>query len=468
MKTLRLIVVLAMLAPSAVYADHKGGVSDSVKVLFRLGYRHYDPGFGDNAARMDAFMRSLHRADSMNNIDHIVIRSSASPDGTNSANEHLTVNRCRSLAEYISRRGRIDASAIHSAPGGIGWDELRRMVMERNDVPCREEVVRIIDETPVLITDGGGKVVGGRKKALMDLAGGTPYRWMYDNLFAELRSGLGISLYVNDLEADRAEVARLAGLASGSDRKDVSSNNVTENQLITPPHSHDAEGQNTDINGEASLTEGADSSQEGETGPTDVQSADTGGKESSSSSDSDGDATAAGEPLHRFALKTNLLYYAILMPSVEAEWRINRDWSVNIEADVAWWSKKSRHKYYQLAVVSPEVRRWFKVRKPWHGMYAGAFLGYTWYDLENGRRGHRGEGGAVGLSWGYMWPISRCWSLEAGIGVGYLYTRYKEYRPFDGHYLYERTKSSHYVGPLKAKLAIVWRFDDLNRKGGRK
>lgn len=456
MNTLRLMVVIAMLIPSAVYADHKGGVSDSVKVLFKLGYRHYDPGFSDNAVRMDAFMRSLHRADSMNNIDHIVIRSSASPDGTNRANERLTVNRCRSLAEYISSRGRIDAAKIQSAPVGIGWDELRQMVMERSDVPCRDEVVRIIDETPVLITDAEGKITGGRKKALMDLAGGKPYRWMYDNLFGELRSGLGISLYVNDLEADRAEAARLAGLASGSGVNDAAVGESSETQQITPPHSPDEAEQSTDIAGDLLREEDADSSQEGDNGSADEQSA------------SDSDEAVAGEPLHRFALKTNLLYYAILMPSIEAEWRINRDWSVNIEADVAWWSKKSRHKYYQLAVISPEVRRWFKVRKPWHGMYAGAFLGYTWYDLENGRRGHRGEGGAVGLSWGYMWPISRCWSLEAGIGVGYLYTRYKEYRPFDGHYLYERTKSSHYVGPLKAKLAIVWRFDDLNRKGGRK
>lgn len=238
--------------------------------------------------------------------------------------------------------------------------------------------------------------------------------------------------------------------------------NLLKPNKLPPPHSPDKAEQSTDIAGDLLREEDADSSQEGDNGSADGEPADKADEQSES------DEAVAGEPLHRFALKTNLLYYAILMPSIEAEWRINRDWSVNVEADVAWWSKKSRHKYYQLAVISPEVRRWFKVRKPWHGMYAGAFLGYTWYDLENGRRGHRGEGGAVGLSWGYMWPISRCWSLEAGIGVGYLYTRYKEYRPFDGHYLYERTKSSHYVGPLKAKLAIVWRFDDLNRKGGRK
>lgn len=471
MRVLRLFVVIAILFPSIACAVGPGA-SDSVKVLFRLGYRHYEPGFSGNAARMHAFMRSLHRADSMNNIDHIIIKASASPDGTDRANERLTVNRCRALTDYIAVNGHVDPSHIESAPIGIGWDELRRMVAMRDDVPEKEAVLRIIDETPVLVTDGNGKITGGRKKSLMELAGGRPYRWMYDNLFGQLRSGLGITLYVSDLDADRAEVARLDALrnggagakgsadAKGTDAGDVYDAQNVNKQLITPPLQSSSDVRNTDA-GEIPAQESA---QSGEAPRRDGSGADA----QEGTHAAVGNADMAEEPLHRFALKTNLLYYAILMPSLELEWRINDRWSANLEADVAWWSRKSKHKYYQLAVISPEVRRWFRTRKPWHGMYAGAFAGFTWYDLENGRRGHRGEGGAVGLSWGYMWSISRNWSMEAGIGVGYLYTRYKEYIPYDGHYIYQRTKSTSYFGPLKARLAIVWRFDDLNRKGGRK
>lgn len=246
MKVLRLFVVIAILFPSVACAVGPGA-SDSVKVLFRLGYRHYDPGFSGNAARMHAFMRSLHRADSMNNIDHIIIKASASPDGTDRANERLTVNRCRALTDYIAVNGHVDPSHIESAPIGIGWDELRRMVAMRDDVPEKEAVLRIIDETPVLVTDGNGKITGGRKKSLMELAGGRPYRWMYDNLFGQLRSGLGITLYVSDLDADRAEVARLESLRNGGavaeeptdgqrrvDNETDGAQNVNK-QLITPP-----------------------------------------------------------------------------------------------------------------------------------------------------------------------------------------------------------------------------------------
>ena len=69
---------------------------------------------------------------------------------------------------------------------------------------------------------------------------------------------------------------------------------------------------------------------------------------------------AEREPLHRLAVKTNLLYDAVLMPSLEVEYRIDDRWSVNLEGDVAWWKNDGRHRYYQLATVSPEGRYWFR------------------------------------------------------------------------------------------------------------
>lgn len=171
----------------------------------------------------------------------------------------------------------------------------------------------------------------------------------------------------------------------------------------------------------------------------------------------------ADKPFHRFALKTNLLYDAALMPNLELEWRMSRKMSLALEGNVAWWKNDPKHKYYNIAMVSPELRLHMLQRAPWHGMYVGVFVGGGIYDLENGKTGYRGEGGMAGLSIGYMWPISRNLSLEAGVGAGYLYSRYKEYIPYDGHYLYQRTKDLNYVGPLKLKFALVWRFKNINK-----
>ena len=134
-----------------------------------------------------------------------------------------------------------------------------------------------------------------------------------------------------------------------------------------------------------------------------------------------------------------------------------------LEGNVAWWGRYEKQKSYRMAIIDAEARRLIKPREPWHGMYVGVIAGGGWYDLENGDPGYYGEGLMTGLSFGYMWPVGRNLSLEAAIGAGYVYTRYKEYEYLDGHHLYMRTKALNYFGPIKAKLSIVWRFYDINK-----
>ena len=70
----------------------------------------------------------------------------------------------------------------------------------------------------------------------------------------------------------------------------------------------------------------------------------------------------------------------------------------------------------------------------------------------------------AGISAGYMWPISKHLSLDAGIGVGYMIARDKVYEPHDGHFLYQMTKNINYFGPLRAKLSLVWRIPSFKKQ----
>ena len=169
-----------------------------------------------------------------------------------------------------------------------------------------------------------------------------------------------------------------------------------------------------------------------------------------------------------FALKTNLLYDALLSPSIEAEYRFAPRWSAHVDFAIAWWSRKSKHKYYQIAQLSPEIRYWFNDTKFWKGHYIGAFVGAGHYDLENGTRGYKGEFMMGGLSYGYMFPIGKRLSIDAGIGVGYLNTEYEEYLPIEGHYVYQQTTRTGYVGPVKAKFSLVWQIGRKQSKGGKR
>lgn len=167
-------------------------------------------------------------------------------------------------------------------------------------------------------------------------------------------------------------------------------------------------------------------------------------------------------------IKSNLLYDVLLMPSLEVEYRFNERWSAAIEGNMAWWHNNGKHRYYQLATIVPEVRWWFRPQGPRKGHYLGLFGGLGWYDLENGGLGYRGEGGMLGLSYGYMFPVGKYFAFEAGVGLGYAHLKYAEYLPLDGHYVYQQTDRTHYFGPLKLKFAFVWNIGRCTEKGGRK
>lgn len=402
--------------------------ADSAKVYFRLGHRQYDPSFENNSSGMNPFVNEVKRHNAASNIERITVRSYTSPDGSNAANERLSRNRCRTISEYLLNETGIDPSLIHTEAEGIAWDELLRMVQADAGVPYREEVLELLRTTPVWVFDDDNRVVGGRKKSLMELRGGVPYRWLYTNIFPALRNAVAVSLFVKQPDA----TAEPAPAAPEKLEKTESPGNPGNLENLEKPEQHENLG---------NLAETA-----AETLPS------------------------SHTPWHRLAIKTNLLYDAILMPSLEVEYRFNDRWTANAEGDVAWWHNDPKHKYYQVMILSGEGRYWFKHynNRPWHGFYVGAFGGGGKYDLENGNRGYKGIGYMAGISAGFMFPVSRNISFEAGLGVGYLTTKYEEYLPFEGHYVYQQTSRTGYFGPLKLKFALVWRLWDINKnkKGG--
>ncbi len=406
--------------------------SDSVKVYFHIGQWQFDPALGDNAASMDKFVEKVRIASGAHNLNRIVISACASPDGSERLNRRLSAERADAIARLIIDRTAISAECIETKPQGVSWSELRRLVAENPEVPSREKILDIIDNTPVWVFDAQGRIIDGRKKPLMDLHGGRPYNWMREHLFPELRNAVAVSLYLKDSEAAETSPAAegttdLKDLKNSKDLETAENSDGFENSETTQVSPNNPAGSTTD-----SVTE-----------PVPDKNSHT--------------------PRYILALKTNMLYYAALLPNLELEWLINNRWSVALEGNFASWGSYKHEKSYRLYVIDSEVRRWFKPRKPWHGMYAGLIAGGGWYDFENGSPGYYGEGLMTGLSFGYMWPIGRRLSLEAEIGAGYVYTRYKEYRPYEGHHLYLRTKELNYFGPIKAKLSIAWRFCDINR-----
>lgn len=419
---MRLIALaLAMMATLASFGSN---VADSVKVCFHAGQRQYDPTLGDNRLVMDNFIAKVRDAASTGDIERIIVRGYASPDGLLKSNERLAHNRCVTIADYIVSNAGISRDLIEESPMGVDWSELRRLVAETPDVPYAEKVLEILDNTPLWIFNNEGKIIDGRKKQLMDLKGGRPYNWMLANLFPQMRNAVAVTLSLKEKAEPQAIVAETATPLH------------VETVVEQPEQEEIAEAEEIVVPEEIPVTPEVE------------------------------EAVKTEPSHHNFALKTNLLYDAVLFPNLELEWLINDNWSVSVEGDVAWW-KPAFDRVYRLAVVSPEVRYHINPRAPWHGMYVGVFAGGGYYQLEHLHDGYYGEGGMAGASFGYMWPIGKHFSLEAEIGAGYLFTRYKVYHNRDGHKLYMRTENLNYFGPLKLKFSIAWRFDLFAKKSAK-
>ncbi len=381
-------------------------IADSVRILFQPGSSRIKPDSSGNA--LYVFARKVRRCGNDGNLERLVVRAYTSPDGVSTANLRLSADRCQTVADYIMSNAGIDADQIDSYPCGIAWDKLRRMIASDHHVPGRREALDIIDYTPVWVHDAQGNVSGSRKKSLMDFQGGQTYRWLREHFFEGLHYAV-VELHVKKPEKEYGDY-------SPKDDKPLAIIDTTFWRMEKPVLQADG------IKSRMMFPHIPD----------------------------------RGHTAHRMALKTNLLYAAALLPSVELEWRLDNRWSMGLEGSVAWWKKQEEHKCYQLAVTGITVRRWFREGSLRKGLYAGAFAGAGLYDLENGRRGYRGEGVLAGVSIGYLWPVGRHFAIEAEGGGGWMMTRYKEYIPYEGHHLYVRTQNLNFYGPLRLKLSLVW------------
>lgn len=383
--------------------------NDSIKVYFDLNKSTLDLTLGNNAALMEKFINGIIVSARSGNLENIDIYGYASPEGPFLNNNRLSAQRCKVIADFIRKNAELpENTPINLYPEGVAWENFRTLVSESVELPHRDAAINIINKyLPAARTD---KTQSDECiKSLMAIDDGRTYDWMLKNIFPKLRYSL--SVYTYNVPDSLSVHPILKTLESG----------LFDLQMPQPD----------DIEVAAPSSIYVD--------------------------------RKFYRPYHRLAIKTNLLNYAALLPNIEVEWLINPDWSVALEYDGACWGKYSKERSYRIGILMPEVKRWIRPRAPWNGFYAGLFAGGGLYDFEKGIPGRYGEGVMGGLSVGYMWPISRCLSLEAAIGAGYLYTRYKEYIPLDGHHVYQRTKDLNYFGPLKVKFSFVWRLWDTNK-----
>lgn len=414
---------------------------DSAKVYYRRGYSQVDPALRNNRAELDRFTEAIKRAAAHDAVEGIVIRSYASPDGTNRANERLARLRAENLKKYIVEATGVDGSLIEQHPDGIAWDGLRAM-LEASDLEWKEEAIAILDTVPVFIYDERGIPIDGRNKRLMDLRGGRPYNYMLEVYFPDLRSSVAATLFIKEEKAEELkeeEKATPAPTPAVTEEKPVS----TVEEEITPEPEETAEADTT-----AKPLPVPEEEEEEEEKP---------------------DFT----PI--IGIKTNLLYWATIMPdfhsytfvpNLEVEWYFAKRWSLSAQGNFALWDYNGGD-WFGVSSWSIEPRWWIWGDSKFRWIYLGVYGQVGDYDVQNDRvdrDGNTGKMWGAGLSVGAVIPFTQRWGCEIGIRAGYRNAIVRAYSYEAPDYFLDYQTTDNHWGVTGIKASIYYRIGKNNNK----
>ena len=180
---------------------------DSVCLYFPKGYATWNPTYRDNDVTFKNLRSRLEklRADSSSYLVELHISGNASPDGLTSANVKLSGKRAATILKLLRDYIFIPDSLLNVTANGIDWNGLGALVSQDIACPQQQEILHILQNTPEWIYDDQNRIIDGRKKQLMELQGGTPYRYMSEKFFPSLRNTTLIIRY-DRMSVDSAKV----------------------------------------------------------------------------------------------------------------------------------------------------------------------------------------------------------------------------------------------------------------------
>ena len=433
-------IVMVVLMPTTLLANaYAASIQDSLRttIYFRPGYSLLELSYRDNAANMKALTQGIQtiKGNPCVQLQHIRILSAASPEGNSALNKRVAKRRGERLRDYLKETLVLPDSIFTVSSAGEDWQGLASLIA-REKTPWRNKALQIIRHTPEWVTRNG-KVVDGRKRQLQNLDGGKAWKYMLDNHFYTLRTGAVVVCEVKTLAAESTPSAAEARLEQAR------------------PGAH-AEARSEQARPESASQ--SPSSPPFPAIPSQVHP-----------------ESQAPPVASYFALKSNLLYDALLIPNLSLEASIGSGWTLGAGGMFAWWSKDAKHRYWRIYGGGLEIRKYFGTlskSKPLQGHHLGIYGDFLTYDFEFGAKGYQSKATyAAGIKYGYSHPIANRLNLDFALGIGYLHSNYKTYVPRDGCYVYQETKKQKWLGPTQAEISLVWLLGKGNtnkKKGGKK
>lgn len=165
----------------------------------------------------------------------------------------------------------------------------------------------------------------------------------------------------------------------------------------------------------------------------------------------------------KWRITTNLLYWAALAHNGGVEYAINNRCYLSLNGACAWWSKRDDYKVYRWLVGELAFTYCIKPRFGQDGPQAGVYVQTGEFEFMNGYKNRKGEFTSAGLSGGYRWKLNKRLYLNAEIGIGYMYIDYRHAIPIESTLIYQGHNYSHYFGPTKAAVSLIFSFNGIKK-----
>lgn len=398
-------------------------VVDSTRIMFHQSKSDIDSAYNENKLKLEEMlskMKVMQNHDSIWQLRQINVIGAASPEGSTIINEELSKERADRIFGYFSKRIALQDSLTNFHYIGRDWQGLRKLVGEDESVPYKSDVLSLLDNIIEHKSQYGDAGYSNINK-LKTLRNGVPYRYMYSNLFPQLRTS---RLFVEyELLPDLSEPEIIP------EPEDPDSLIVEDVYIVNNPLPEIIERKMC-------------------------------------------------KPFY-MDVKTNMLYDLLALPNIGVEFYLGKNWSLSGNWMYGWWDKDSRHRYWRAYGGDITLRRWFGPKakeKPLTGHHLGVYAGVVTYDFEFGGTGIMGGlpnrtlwdrcNFVAGVEYGYSLPIAKRLNLDFTLGIGYLGGKYIKYKPMDGEYVWESTNKIKWFGPTKVEISLVWLIgcDNYNRK----
>ena len=417
-------------AKSSATVSASGSATGAPIVYYSLNEDFIRPGYMNNSANLKEIHRIL--SNPQNREKEIVLEGSASPEGPVSANNRLGERRAQNLANWLVGQFPDLEGRIVIRTKGEDWEGLRTGIENcaALDAQAKDELLAIIDSdnTPE------------NKETL--LKAHTAYSTVEQEILPYIR------------------YARFAGFEMEQPGTASETEPATDAHAVTPE-------------ADTITTQPADTTalpQVDTTGTEPGQEIDT-LSPLADSNNVQGDTKAAERERNAIAaLTTNLLYDATTavlgfhtVPlTVGFEVPVAKKWSVYGDYTITapWHAWNNNADCVELMHWALGGRYYFGGKRVLDGWYASAAAGMGYYDFERNGKGYQGEEILASIGGGYALTFNDHWSINFGLGVGPIYSKYRYYvgRSNNEHLMYQYNGTYKYFGLTDAKITLTYLF----------